>query len=219
MPSPHDPREIWNRRYASLDQAAWGDYEPWLEAAIAMVPPGLPRTALDLGCGIGMDTRYLIESGFSVTAADLSKEALSICGQRNPDATPLLLDLRNGINFEMPPLGLVVANLSLHYFDRDQTHRIFADIHRNLDTGGILAVRLNALGDENFGSPESDGSWMLHTVEGVEKQFFTVAKIREVTGSRFRIRSLELLETARFGRAKRLWQCVCEKCAPLSSRL
>src|SRR5687768_15210206 len=71
-------------RAAQAVEGSWAAYyagtrgnPPWplLVRAVAMVPA--PGDALDLGCGAGNETRFLLDSGFRVTAVDADSNAVN----------------------------------------------------------------------------------------------------------------------------------------------
>jgi len=81
----------------------WADLEPgpyllkWLQSGVLM-PSG--RKAIVIGCGVGDDAEALSETGYEVTAFDISPEAIRLCKKRYPDTTVnyLVADL-----FDYPP--------------------------------------------------------------------------------------------------------------------
>jgi SAM-dependent methyltransferase len=55
--------------------------------------------ALDLGCGIGQNTAFWRERGFSVVSADLSETALAELKRRIPEADTVALDMTRPLPF------------------------------------------------------------------------------------------------------------------------
>lgn len=122
--------------------------EPFHKAGVERV--------LEVGCGFGTDTRFLLRSGLSVTATDISPAGLSIAKSIAGSATFLLHDSQD--RFPLPDGGvdLVVASLSLHYFDPPTTRRIVADLARVLRPKGLLLYRLNSQSDPRAGQPSRE---------------------------------------------------------------
>jgi SAM-dependent methyltransferase len=102
-----------------------------------------------------------------------------------------------------------MANLSLHYFDRLQTEKIFADIARLLAPGGIFAFRVNAY--DETGAPIDPESWVLTTVDGVPKQFFTVKKIADLLAPSLDQIAVEKRTTDRYARTKSIFEVIARK--------
>ncbi|WP_043588274.1 class I SAM-dependent methyltransferase [Geminisphaera colitermitum] len=233
------PVEIWERRYAdalhtpaaprNVKLTPW--LAPWLEDAFQPNPaesptPPSPLRALDLGCGAGHDTAYLLTRGYDVTALDHSANALELSRRRNPAARHLRADLRDldqvlplpppppaSAFYDAAAVGwhLIVASLSLHYFTREDTLKIFAAIHARLRSGGLFAFRLNAY-DER-GAPPDPTSWEL-TTEGddaVPRQYFTEDKIRDALAGRYAILSLRKQTVRRYDADKSLYEVIALK--------
>lgn len=68
--------ERWNRIFRRLDGGEAG-HDAWLERWAEVLGDG-EGSVLDLGCGAGHDTRFLVEHGFPVVAADFSGEGWGI---------------------------------------------------------------------------------------------------------------------------------------------
>ena len=69
--------------------------EEWDQFAAAVKPGG---SVLDVGCNSGRDTRQLLDLGYSVTALDVSEQALRLCRELCPEARTIkmnFLDLAN----------------------------------------------------------------------------------------------------------------------------
>lgn len=204
-----DPRSIWNARYAAQELVSADD---WLERWRPRLPAPDAGPALDIGCGDGFETARLTEWGYAVTATDIADEALARSARRSPTATHVLADARSMSMLGDAGFALAIAHLSLHYFDRAGTAAAFAEIARALRPGGLLLACVNADDDLNYGAP-ADGSaaasWELVAVDGVPKQFFSEAKLREALDpARWSIESLDRRSTARYGALKSVRELV-----------
>lgn len=201
-------QKIWDSRYSPIDIEDRIKYSPWLDRWENVLPG---KKALDIGCGLGRDTEFLIRNDFAVTAIDLSTEALKKSSMRNPDAIHLQRDISVGLQLGLEKFSVVVANLSLHYFDEAVTFRIFGEIDDVLEDAGIFAFRVNALCDSNCGSPGNLSGWDLTHVEGITKQFFTEYKVKELLKDRFEVLSLIKMTIERFKAPKVLYECIAKK--------
>ncbi len=201
-------QHVWDTRYVSSDVASNMKYTPWLDRWSELLKGG---AALDIGCGLGFDTEKLNELGFTVTAVDLSPEALKRSQARNPGSKHIQRDIAEGLQLGGQSFSVVVANLSLHYFSRTITMKIFEDVAQVMREGGVFAFRVNAFGDVNYGSPDAYPGWDLVATENVTKQFFTEEKIREALGDRFEVLSIEEFTVLRYGAPKVLLECVARK--------
>lgn len=148
-----------------------------------------------------------------MTAVDASAEAITISSRRTPCATHHVLDLRALPGPIAPGFGIVVAGLSLHYFDEKDTRRAFAAIRDLLAPDGVFAFRVNADEDVNFGATGSHDSWAVTEHDGRTKQFFTEPKICELLAGWAAIEQLERRVTHRFGPAKSLYEVVAARVA------
>ncbi|HEX2543950.1 MAG TPA: class I SAM-dependent methyltransferase [Ramlibacter sp.] len=131
------------------------DADPWLDAWLPQLRASARNSqVLELGCDAGIDTRWLVEHGFSVVASDISKEALGLCAQVASPAQMVLHDLREPLPFSDGTFGAVIASLCLHYFDWSTTVAAVAEIRRCLGTTGLLLCRVNSVRDTFHGAGE-----------------------------------------------------------------
>ena len=166
---------------------------------------------MDIGCGDGWETAALLDLGVEVTAMDISAEALARCRRQSPGARPLLADVRAMPMLVDGEFDLAVAQLSLHYFDREDTRRALCEIARVLAPGGKLIGCVNAADDWHYGAPDDASAWELVVVDGVAKQFFTREKLEESLAACFEIEHLAKRTLSRYGRPKSVWEFFCRK--------
>ncbi len=202
------PSTIWNQRYAKQELVQQDDWLlPWQARLRRM------GRALDVGCGDGFETARLTHWGLQLTATDIAEQALARSRERTPSARHLLADARAMPELADASFDLVVAHLSLHYFDRTGTLAAFAELARVLAPGGLLLACVNADDDVNYGAPAGAAvSWELAIVDGMPKQFFSEPKLREALGEgRYEIESLNKRSTLRYGASKSLWELAARR--------
>lgn len=93
---------------------------------------------LDLGCGIGADTLYLLERGYNVLSCDFSIEALNSISNNILNSKTLYLDMMKKFPIADNKYSLIIVDLSLHYFNNETTIHIMREIKRILKDNGIL---------------------------------------------------------------------------------
>jgi len=134
--------KYWNRSYSGTDKKPIYDY--WLDKYKDELD-NCNKPLIDLGCGIGNNTLYLLERDYEVISCDFSEVALSRLKSFLPNAETLQFDMREGIPFEDNKIKIVIADLSLHYFDEQATFKILEDLNRVLEKDGLLICRLNSI--------------------------------------------------------------------------
>ena len=206
---------IWDARYAKLlrGESTWVS-DPWLEGWLHLAPRGECRRAFDVGCGAGYNAALLLQHGFEVTAIDFSERALELCRRAAPKARVEWADIRDGLSFAGDRFGIIVADLSLHYFTWDTTEAIFRDVANMLVPGGVFAGRFNSTGDANYGAGAGEpvpGEANLLIVDGVEKRFFTRECFSKLFGPPWTTAALAEKTTGRYGPRKVFWELVAIK--------
>ena len=206
---------IWDQRYSKNAEGVIrnSQHEPWLDRWQPVLV-GRPGRALDIGCGPGFDTEVLLRWGFQVTALDVSRAAIALAKERNPAAIHAVMDMRN-LGCLSGGFDVIVASLSLHYFNHEETKAIFNTIHGLSKPSSVFAFRVNAFDDVESGAPGDSSEWECVSVGGVVKQFFTREKIADVLGDRWRIFSEEKLTTRRYGHLKSLFEVIAIKTSEL----
>ncbi len=129
---------------------------------------------LDLGCGLGNDTLYLTEREFCVVACDYSEVAIEKINREFKNVETKIIDISEHLPFEDNSFDLIIADLSLHYFDEATTKEIMKEIKRILTSNGYLIARVNSVEDTNHGAGQGKKlEENFYFVEGYNKRFFT----------------------------------------------
>jgi len=124
----------WNRKYAALDMPS--KVTPLIEKFHVHVK-GVK--ALDIACGAGRNTSYLLDNGFEVDAIDISDIALS---KVDPRANTIEVDLDT---YEIPKKSYNLI-VNINYLDR----KLIPKIKEALHVGGVIMF-------QTFVDPQQDG--------------------------------------------------------------
>ncbi len=168
---------------------------------------------LDLGCGGGNDTLYLINRGKQVCACDLSPRAVEKLRENFPEVQEArCLNMLDGLPFDSESFEVVIADLCLHYFTRKDTEAVVSEIRRILTPGGHLMMRVNSIHDIHYGAGQGKEieHHVFETREGTLKRFFDEEDVR------FFFREFDIVylreETMiRYGPEKRLFRACVRK--------
>jgi SAM-dependent methyltransferase len=164
---------------------------------------------LELGCGFGIDTAQLCKAGLRVVATDLSADMLKIARQLVPQALFLRHDIRCALPISR--CDVVIASLSLHYFDWTHTVGIIKQIGDVLRSGGVLICRVNSVNDVFFGAGRGvQLERHFYEANGRRKRFFDESDIAGLFGN-WRQLSRRETTTFRYGLPKRVWEIVLER--------
>lgn len=136
----------------------WSYRYPWLYDAIARLSAlavggearfrqlpleGLALTPgseiLDLCCGGGQATRFLIQKSDRVTGLDVSPVALALAARRVPEAT-YVEGLAEELPFAAAYFDVVHTSAALHEMAPDQLRQILQEVYRVLKPGGTLTL-------------------------------------------------------------------------------
>jgi len=96
------------------------------------------KTAIDLGCGAGNDTAYLLEQGYNVTAIDNSSDAIEICLQRFKDSQNISILQKNFENCNFIKSTLLIAFSSLFFCQSSLFKETWQRIVDSIEINGIF---------------------------------------------------------------------------------
>lgn len=105
------------------------------------------KTALDLGCGAGRDTRLLLDKDFTVTAIDIDQNAAKYM-RKLPHQDRLHFVCGSFGNFQFQKYDLINARYSLPFSPPGAFPEVFEKIKTALVPGGIFIGQLFGVEDE-----------------------------------------------------------------------
>ncbi|MFZ6768560.1 class I SAM-dependent methyltransferase [Undibacterium sp. Di26W] len=133
----------------------------WLHRHIGLLPAGL---VLDLACGAGRNSLFLLEKGCQVLALD--KDAQGFVALEAAGARTMRHDLEADIEHGNWPFAenAFAAILVCNYLHRP----LFPDMLGSLEPGGLLIYETFAAGNAQFGKP-SNPAFLLRQGELLEQ--------------------------------------------------
>lgn len=201
----------WENVHQNYDRATI-KVDDWLERFDDVIlATSLP--ILDLGCGSGNDTLYLINKGKEVISCDQSENAIRNIIRNFPEIRETqCFNFLDGFPFEDASFEVIIADLCLHYFRDADTRAILAEIRRILKPGGHLILRVNSVNDVLHGAGE--GREIEHHVfanpYGTIKRFFDEDDVRKIFAD-FEIEYLHEEIMTRYKTEKRLFRVCVRK--------
>ena len=100
------------------------------------------RRAVDLGCGLGIETQYLAAHGWHVHAFDADPTVTPRLAALASDGAVVHTEARLQELTQLPDCHLLLACASLPFVPRSEFDRLWTMIREALQPGGILAVDL-----------------------------------------------------------------------------
>ena len=104
------------------------------------------NAAIDLGCGAGNNTEFLISKGFKVTAIDSQEEVKEFFSNKNFNKENLDLIIGDFSKIELPKADLILANMSL-FFVKDNFNLFLKRLLEKVNKNGFIVA--NFLGKED----------------------------------------------------------------------
>ena len=165
-------KDYWDETHKTYSMSKT-TYDNWLDD-YKEVLDNCKTEVLDLGCGVGNDTLYLTEKGFRVVACDYSDVVIEKTNKEFVNVETKIVDISKPLPFENNSFDLIIADLSLHYFDQITTKDIMREIKRILTPNGYLIARVNSVDDINYGAGQGEKlEENFFFVERYNKRFFT----------------------------------------------
>ncbi len=145
----------WQKYYA---QVSAQPHRKLTAMAVKALGSGLPKVAIDCGCGTGSDIAYLLEQGFQVYGFDVREDPLDVCRQRFAEYSQLSLSQTSFAEFEYFPASLIIANSSLFFCPQPVFANVWKKIVTALPVGGVFSGDLLGVNDSWIKSPDHDVS-------------------------------------------------------------
>lgn len=182
-----DQKELWTTKLEEYENTEWSNW-PSLFAVWAE-ENYFPRKShiLELGAGLGQDSRYFARKGHTVVSTDFSAYGVAWCKRKiHPSLAHAIavqtLDLTQPFPCEADTFDVVFCHLSLHFFTNAITRQIFREIHRVLKTRSLLAALFNSTDDPEFADATPLKGGVVQVQSGFIKRFFTVESVRDFAG-------------------------------------
>ena len=183
----------------------------WMEKYKNEICKNEYKKAIDLGCGIGQDTRWLMDNGFDVISCDISEIALNKLKELISNSKTMQIDVKEKLPFGDNSIDLINSNLSIHYFNMKKTIEIFDEIYRILKPNGLFIGRMNS--DKNEG-------YIKETTKEIEKDFYYDygryfrlfnKKQFDILTKKWNVIVLNENITVRLNKQKALWEFILKK--------
>lgn len=187
--------------------------EQWLAPWIALIAErSRGRPVLEIGCGPGWDTAFLLNAGCAVIALDRSADSIAEARRRAPQARYHCQDMRKPLPVAPGEVGAVLASLSLHYFSWDETQAVVSAIREALCAGGVLICRVNSTRDHHYGAmghPQIAENY--YRVDGRPKRFFDQASLERLFSRGWTSLAMAERTIDRYAMPKVVWELALER--------
>jgi SAM-dependent methyltransferase len=183
----HAGAEFWDpfyrQRLESGNDLDWAGL--WTDPFLVPLREARVGTILELGCGTGNDAARLADEGYSVTATDLSGEAIAQAQVKFGSlVTFLVADMTQRLPFPDESFDAVMSNVAMHMFPDDVTRAVFAQVGRLVRADGLFVFHVNSLEDRplrarNLAARELEPDYVVEA-SGQTMHFFSEAYLREL---------------------------------------
>ena len=215
----NNAKAYWN----SIFESEWKNYfenaqefpeywdEKWLDKHRDILDSAKETEIIDLGCGLGCDSVYLLKKGHKVVSCDISQEALERLKQYVSNVEVKQFDMLKGMPFENNSAKLIISNLSIHYFSWNDTLRLIEEISRVLSNDGYFICRVNSTQDIYYNNKNLE-KLELNFYRDDEKfiRLFDEESIKELF-KEWNIQYINECEIKRYGKPKMLWEFAVRK--------
>ncbi len=202
-------KDYWDDMHESYTREEI-QYDDWLRQFESTIQ-NCRTPIIDLGCGSGNDTKYLLSRGKAVIVCDFSLKAIENIRKNFPEVLGAeCFDMTESFPFEDNFSELIIADLSIHYFSEEVTEAVLEEIKRVLKPNGILLLRVNSVKDFNHGAgqgTEIERNYF-RTADGRFKRFFDREDICKFFGD-WEMLYLNEGQMIRYPLPKMLWTAMC----------
>lgn len=135
--------------------------------------------ALDLGCGAGRDTRFLLAQGWHVTAVDREASSMAILAEMPQEKLRAVQSSIEDFDFQPESYDLISAQFSLPFITRSRFDGAFARLKGALKPGGVFAGQFFGVND-TWNTPEYDMTFVTREEIDALLLGMTVHELQEV---------------------------------------
>ena len=158
----------WEEFYLSVPEIKT---DMWLEKYKFLIKA---RThVLDLGCGNGTNEKYLEKIGIFPEACDISNNAIKMVNKSYPMCKTKVVDMSKNLPYEDEKFEIIIADLSLHYFDSKTTIKISKELKRVLTNRGFVIGRVNSKRDIQEDEPYEEIEENYYNENGCFRRYFS----------------------------------------------
>lgn len=113
-----------------------------------------PKRCIDLGCGAGNDTIFLIKNGWKVTAIDKEDTEMIIKNYLNKEEQKSLEFIKSDFeNINLKSCDLLVANFSLPFCKKDYLKELWEKIEKSIIKNGYFVGNFLGINDTWINKP------------------------------------------------------------------
>lgn len=207
-----DQTKLWDEKHGAGEHAAHRA-EPAPFALLA--EPYFSRAShlLEIGCGVGSESKLFADNGHDVLATDISKVVLEQNREYYKHAPILFetLDVSRPLPFDDGAFQVIFSHLALHYYSDVATRAIFAELKRALETGGILAFACKSTNDSKYGIGEELEKDMFLAKGKHVRHFFSIEYVRFLLGKDYEILLLDEVIERYSKDSSALVRCIARK--------
>jgi SAM-dependent methyltransferase len=181
--------EFWDQSFRQRRESGheldWGGL--WTGPFLVPLREAGVRSILELGCGTGNDAARLARAGYSVTAIDLSAEAIEQAQAKfGPLVGFMVADMTQRLPFPDGGFDAVMSNVAVHMFPDGVTRAVFAEVGRLVRADGLFVFHVNALEDRelrarSMPARELEPDYVAEE-SGQTMHFFSEAYLRDLLG-------------------------------------
>src|SRR3990167_10455696 len=117
----------------------------WIEGTdkfLSYIAPNL--SLLDVGCGAGEKSKYLVKRGFNVTGIDFSNEMINLAKEQVPTGRFILKDILKPLELDELFDGVFAKAVLLH-IPKNQLNDVLTNITEPLIPGGYFFVMVKEI--------------------------------------------------------------------------
>lgn len=140
--------KIANDFYEDHKNSDW----QWVRAKLFATYFPVGAQILDVGCGPGIKSKVLLESGMQVHGIDFSENMITLARQNCPQGTFEVCDVRNIAQVQSLFDGVFAFAVLLH-FPKTEARKIVTDMVQKLKPGGYIFLAVKA---RREGGPEEE---------------------------------------------------------------